>query len=264
ETEYSSDDESVHDTIKNQFIQSIARRIQMMIAMWKEFPRLFLVIIPLFQIIVMEGWKSRSLKIRLVFYDLLKKHQLEGARESSPSLSHPPGFTPEVSEIQKENVHVQEESNRESASQNVGNNGGSVLGVLEDMIRVGQAMGYTMDGCIKDLEHIIGFFETCVMGLCFDLVMTLDGEAIIMGDFNEVRSEDERRGLVFNPSSARIFDHFISSSGLVDVKLKGYAFTWSHPSASKMSKLDQFLVSEEASHTHKIPPELPTESLETY
>nr|GFA43027.1 RNA-directed DNA polymerase, eukaryota [Tanacetum cinerariifolium] len=116
-------------------------------------------------------------------YDLLKKHQLEGARESSPSLSHPPGFTPEVFKIQKENVHVegdidsevvkefsptvnakvmnnsqevQEESNRELASQNVGNNGGSVLGVLEDMIRVGQAMGYTMDGCIKDLEHIIG------------------------------------------------------------------------------------------------------------
>ncbi|GKD43098.1 RNA-directed DNA polymerase, eukaryota, partial [Tanacetum coccineum] len=65
-----------------------------------------------------------------------------------------------------------------------------------------------------------------------------------MGDFNEVRSEDERRGSVFNPSSARIFDHFIFSSGLVDVKLEGYAFTWSHPSASKMSKLDRFLVSE--------------------
>nr|GFB08840.1 RNA-directed DNA polymerase, eukaryota [Tanacetum cinerariifolium] len=29
-----------------------------------------------------------------------------------------------------------------------------------------------------------------------------------------------------------------------DVKLEGYAFTWSHPSGSKMSKLDRFLVSE--------------------
>ncbi|GJS83721.1 RNA-directed DNA polymerase, eukaryota [Tanacetum coccineum] len=34
------------------------------------------------------------------------------------------------------------------------------------------------------------------------------------------------------------------SSGLVDVKLEGYSFTWSHPSASKMSKLDRFLVME--------------------
>nr|GEZ70909.1 RNA-directed DNA polymerase, eukaryota [Tanacetum cinerariifolium] len=33
--------------------------------------------------------------------------------------------------------------------------------------------------------------------------------------------------------------------GLVDVKLEGYSFTWSHPSASKMSKLDRFLVSED-------------------
>ncbi|GJT06997.1 RNA-directed DNA polymerase, eukaryota, partial [Tanacetum coccineum] len=65
-----------------------------------------------------------------------------------------------------------------------------------------------------------------------------------MGDFNEVRSIDERLGSVFNHSSARSFNHFISSSGLVDVKLEGYSFTWSHPSATKMSKLDRFLVSE--------------------
>ncbi|GJX99709.1 RNA-directed DNA polymerase, eukaryota [Tanacetum coccineum] len=41
-----------------------------------------------------------------------------------------------------------------------------------------------------------------------------------------------------------VFDRFIVSSGLVDVKLEGYSFTWSHPSASKMSKLDRFLVTE--------------------
>nr|GEV38034.1 RNA-directed DNA polymerase, eukaryota [Tanacetum cinerariifolium] len=54
-----------------------------------------------------------------------------------------------------------------------------------------------------------------------------NGETIILGDFNEVRSIDERRGSCFNPSSARVFDHFISTSGLVDVKLEGYAFTCS-------------------------------------
>ncbi|GJR11907.1 nucleotide-binding alpha-beta plait domain-containing protein [Tanacetum coccineum] len=33
--------------------------------------------------------------------------------------------------------------------------GGSVLGVLEEMIRVGRAMGYSMEGCEKDIESII-------------------------------------------------------------------------------------------------------------
>ncbi|GJR97624.1 RNA-directed DNA polymerase, eukaryota [Tanacetum coccineum] len=76
------------------------------------------------------------------------------------------------------------------------------------------------------------------MGVCFDsckrvlweyvstLIGRWNGETIIMGDFNDVRSIDERRGSCYNPSSARAFDHFISSSGLVDVKLEGYAFTW--------------------------------------
>nr|GEW90316.1 putative RNA-directed DNA polymerase, eukaryota, reverse transcriptase zinc-binding domain protein [Tanacetum cinerariifolium] len=122
--------------------------------------------------------------------------------------------------------------------------GGSVLGVLEDMIRVGQAMGYKMYGCVEDLERIIGN-----QGADDEYVSSLIGrwnsETVIMGDFNEVRSIVERHGSCFNPSSARAFDHFISSSALVDVKLEGYAFTWSHPSGSKMSKLDRFLVSED-------------------
>ncbi|GJR85328.1 RNA-directed DNA polymerase, eukaryota [Tanacetum coccineum] len=77
-----------------------------------------------------------------------------------------------------------------------------------------------------------------------NLVRRWNGEAIIMGDFNDVRTMDERLSSSFNASSARCFDRFIVSSGLVDVKLEGYSFTWSHPSASKMSKLDRFLVTE--------------------
>ncbi|GJT64249.1 RNA-directed DNA polymerase, eukaryota [Tanacetum coccineum] len=76
------------------------------------------------------------------------------------------------------------------------------------------------------------------------LISRWDGESIVMGDFNEVRSIDERLCSVFNHSSACIFNHFIETLGLVDVNLEGYSFTWSHPSASKMSKLDRFLVSE--------------------
>nr|GEX22375.1 RNA-directed DNA polymerase, eukaryota [Tanacetum cinerariifolium] len=108
-------------------------------------------------------------------YDILKKQTGGETREVSSSLSHPLGFTPEVFEIRKENdqgaedfsslvnakvinnsQEVYQEINRESVDLNVVKEGGSVLGVLEDMIRVGQAMGYTMDSCVKDFERIIG------------------------------------------------------------------------------------------------------------
>ncbi|GKC58912.1 RNA-directed DNA polymerase, eukaryota [Tanacetum coccineum] len=65
-----------------------------------------------------------------------------------------------------------------------------------------------------------------------------------MGDFNEVRSKEERLGSNYNQATSRFFNQFITSSGLVDINLERYAFTWSHPSATKMSKLDRFLVSE--------------------
>nr|GFB28309.1 RNA-directed DNA polymerase, eukaryota [Tanacetum cinerariifolium] len=84
--------------------------------------------------------------------------------------------------------------------------------------------------------------------LLWDYVSTLidrwNGEVVVLGDFNEVRNMNERRGSCFNPTSARVFDQFISASGLVDAKMEGYTFTWSHLSGSKMSKLDRFLVSE--------------------
>ncbi|GJZ27632.1 ribosomal protein L22 [Tanacetum coccineum] len=34
--------------------------------------------------------------------------------------------------------------------------GGSILDILDEMIKVGQTMGFTMDGCTKDMEKIIG------------------------------------------------------------------------------------------------------------
>lgn len=50
---------------------------------------------------------------------------------------------------------VQEEESIHSIGKSKGSKGGSVLGVLEEMIKVGQAMGYTMEGCEKDIASII-------------------------------------------------------------------------------------------------------------
>nr|GEU71664.1 RNA-directed DNA polymerase, eukaryota [Tanacetum cinerariifolium] len=48
------------------------------------------------------------------------------------------------------------------------------------------------------------------------LISRWDGESIVMGDFNDVRSIEERLGSMFNHSSARAFNRFIEASGLVD------------------------------------------------
>nr|GEY26285.1 RNA-directed DNA polymerase, eukaryota [Tanacetum cinerariifolium] len=51
-------------------------------------------------------------------------------------------------------------------------------------------------------------------------------------------------GTVFNVHGAKDFNRFISNSGLVELQLEGFSFTWSHPSAKKMSKLDRFFVTD--------------------
>ncbi|GJR39071.1 RNA-directed DNA polymerase, eukaryota [Tanacetum coccineum] len=114
-------------------------------------------------------------------YDLLnKKAAAEEVQQKSPSLSHPPGFTPAGSEACKDSDHFFKEngvnmedevspqisakvmSNSQAVRDEVaidsigqrGNNGGSVLSFLE-VIRVGHAMGFSMEGCEKDIEAII-------------------------------------------------------------------------------------------------------------
>nr|GEV53904.1 RNA-directed DNA polymerase, eukaryota [Tanacetum cinerariifolium] len=257
--------------------------------------------------------------------------------------------TPPVhANITNTNIEVTESSIGESTSIRTGHvhNGGSILDVLEDMVRVGHSMGYNLEGCMKDIESlghkskkewikelnskprvnflalqetklervshmdvkllwgnfnfqfissdsngssggILCVWETSVFKKdnatvsdnfiaiygtwlpsiskilfvvvyapqqlsmkrsLWDYITSLlrrwNGDSIVMGDFNDVRCKEERLGSLFNPLGARLFNQFINSSGLVEVKMEGYSFTWSHPSASKMSKLDRFLVTE--------------------
>ncbi|GJS39916.1 RNA-directed DNA polymerase, eukaryota, partial [Tanacetum coccineum] len=76
------------------------------------------------------------------------------------------------------------------------------------------------------------------------LISHWDGHCMIMGDFNEVRCMEDRLGSVYNAQGANEFNSFISNSGLVEIQLEGYSFTWSFQSAKKMSKLDRFFVSD--------------------
>ncbi|GKB07211.1 RNA-directed DNA polymerase, eukaryota, reverse transcriptase zinc-binding domain protein [Tanacetum coccineum] len=70
------------------------------------------------------------------------------------------------------------------------------------------------------------------------------GDVVLMGDFNEVRTKEERYGSMFNVLGANAFNSFISTAGLEEVPLGGCKFTWCHKLAAKMSKLDRFLIAE--------------------
>ncbi|GJW63896.1 RNA-directed DNA polymerase, eukaryota [Tanacetum coccineum] len=127
--------------------------------------------------------------------------------------------------------------------------GGSILEILDKMIKVGQTMGFSMEGCTKDMENIIGSKGVEALGNSGGILCTWDSSifhkehhiisdnfvalygtwipnqlkllCLVMGDFNEVRCKEERWGSTFNAYGANVFNIFISSSGLIDVQLEG-------------------------------------------
>ncbi|GJS39467.1 RNA-directed DNA polymerase, eukaryota [Tanacetum coccineum] len=248
-------------------------------------------------------------------YSLLNKNKLKENKESSTkeSLKYPLGFTPREDvegNVQMDNQWKSfdcENGNERNVSDEVNSSprynrskkegmefvgsghfkksevprtGGSLLTVMDELIKVGQTMGYNIEGCLnpkakKDwvkelcvsnkvnfltlqetkMESIELFdIKRCWGNFAFDFVHSdsvvtngkllliisvyapqefsekkllwdylghvianWKGEVIIMGDFNEVCNKNERFGSIFNVQGA---------------------------SASKMSKLDRFLMSE--------------------
>nr|GEW57313.1 RNA-directed DNA polymerase, eukaryota [Tanacetum cinerariifolium] len=116
-------------------------------------------------------------------YGLLDKRTKEvRTTDTTTSIPYPPGFTP-VNEIpasikqdapevesdrppnrsKRSNSRVLEyvanyvdKSSSESINNEIKlNEGGSILEILEEMITVGQTMGFSIEGCTKDMEKII-------------------------------------------------------------------------------------------------------------
>nr|GFC26091.1 RNA-directed DNA polymerase, eukaryota [Tanacetum cinerariifolium] len=88
---------------------------------------------------------------------------------------------------------------------------------------------------IKDLwgnrmfNHVVGSSVSCSGELnerrdLWDYLRTFidrwEGDTVIMGDFNEVRSEHERFSSTFNRQGAIAFNNFISSACLIDLPLE--------------------------------------------
>ncbi|GKV39565.1 hypothetical protein SLEP1_g47323 [Rubroshorea leprosula] len=74
------------------------------------------------------------------------------------------------------------------------------------------------------------------------MIMDKRGRWLIAGDFNAVRSIEERRGRTGESPDMKEFNDFIEAVGLVDHKLANRRFTWYRPDGSAMSRLDRVLM----------------------
>lgn len=68
-----------------------------------------------------------------------------------------------------------------------------------------------------------------------------DEPLCLLGDFNSVRSREERQNFIFKPFEGRILEELIEDGGLWDIPLSSHKFTWFGPQGKK-SKLDRAIV----------------------
>nr|GFC02899.1 RNA-directed DNA polymerase, eukaryota, reverse transcriptase zinc-binding domain protein [Tanacetum cinerariifolium] len=73
------------------------------------------------------------------------------AQDSDSSLSHPPGFTSEVSRQENDHRGVDLNTKTDKVNSPI-----VYTKVMNNSHEVGQSMGYVIEGCMKDIEHIIG------------------------------------------------------------------------------------------------------------
>ncbi|GJS34375.1 RNA-directed DNA polymerase, eukaryota [Tanacetum coccineum] len=132
--------------------------------------------------------------------------------------------------------------------------GGSILEVMDEIVKVGQTMGYNMEGgilCVWDArvftkEHVSkSDYFVAIMG-----TWVPTSTKLLVISFYAPQEITEKQDLwyylrsLIESQGANAFNNFISLAGLIDLPLEGYTYTWAHKSAYKMSKLDRFLISD--------------------
>ncbi|GJS23932.1 hypothetical protein Tco_0452564 [Tanacetum coccineum] len=104
-------------------------------------------------------------------YDILNRKP-DNSNHKSDDPTFPPGFTPADENVipmnskddsnDKPKGDFQSNKEGQSSSKSVNTSilkiksGGSILDVMESVVEIGQTMGYNMEGCIKNMEAIIG------------------------------------------------------------------------------------------------------------
>nr|GEX20477.1 nucleotide-binding alpha-beta plait domain-containing protein [Tanacetum cinerariifolium] len=173
-------------------------------------------------------------------YELLnhKRPVIDNNSNSKESLKYPPGYTPTGSHFNKSEVPK---------------SGGSILQLIDDLVKVGETMGASVGNsgeilCVwdpnmfKNTKSTASDYFVMVRGdwmpngkklliisvyapqelsekkMLWDylslVISKWEGKVVIMGDFNEVRNKSKRFGTLFNRHGADVFNRFISSAGL--------------------------------------------------
>nr|GEX65261.1 RNA-directed DNA polymerase, eukaryota [Tanacetum cinerariifolium] len=152
-------------------------------------------------------------------YELLNKKKdkevskKQVSKDEGPTF--PPGFTPNAvddtvdGKVSGRNKQPNSDSHTSKdgfSGMNKGSNpslnfkiGGLILQVMEDLVEVGQTMGYNMEGCLKNIEAIVSLHGDSQRSLwehSSHMIDLWEGESIILGDFNEVRAEHKRFGII--------------------------------------------------------------------
>ncbi|GKB46985.1 hypothetical protein Tco_0897738 [Tanacetum coccineum] len=77
-------------------------------------------------------------------------------------------------EVEKSDINIQSDGR---VIRDIRKEGGSILDIFDEMIKVGQTMGFTMDGCTKDMEKIIGSNGGCPNNLKTKVIFLQIGDS---------------------------------------------------------------------------------------
>nr|GEU65177.1 RNA-directed DNA polymerase, eukaryota [Tanacetum cinerariifolium] len=181
-------------------------------------------------------------------YDILNKR-----KDSGDDLKYPHGFTPSVINVEEVNKKVKGatsngineyvnstlnklevsipkgklSSNNSVCSKRV-HAGGSILQLMDELVKVGQTTSYNVEGCMQNIEAIVGS----------------------QGESNETKIERIELVTIKTLQGNSSFDYALSSSlgnsraSLIDLPLDGYAYTWAYKTANKMSSSNEGILSD--------------------
>ncbi|GKA84908.1 RNA-directed DNA polymerase, eukaryota [Tanacetum coccineum] len=158
------------------------------------------------------------------------------AEKSGSTFKYAPGFTP-VEDV-KDNSDYEDKSIREENASNLKSHEEKDMSQRKNRKSMSSSKEEDKaSGCSGHFKRAEGPQSGgSILQLLDNLVK--NGEVVIMGDFNEVRSKEERHGTLFNVHGSAAFNSFISLGGLVEVPLGG--LMGSCPNISAIT-LDRYL-----------------------
>ncbi|GJZ77662.1 hypothetical protein Tco_0642334, partial [Tanacetum coccineum] len=151
-------------------------------------------------------------------YDILKKKKESGEHSKEEDLTHPPGFTPNIENMEEEYVN-EGGVNEKEANVRVK----SILNNLNKSFSPGSIF-LTCNNGSHNIKTGGSFLELTEKRELWNYLSLLidrwESEYVILGDSNEVRLESERFGSLFNVQGANAFNNFISMASVIDLPLE--------------------------------------------